>query len=225
MTKWSEHVKKHAKKHKMSYREASMDSKCKESYRKKRMSPRKMSKKKGSTRRKMNNPDQPSPCTVDGRYRCPECERENDPISLEPIKKERGVCVDKQCYDSLYLKQALEGDPRVPTNRKPMTPRELDAIMIKTRVDLRGRNLEGAYLTRSNLMRATLEGAYLTGAYLTGAYLQEANLMDADLTGADLTGADLRKADLTRADTTGAGGGNIGTGTAPVPGEQGFTGT
>ena len=26
-------------------------------------------------------------------------------------------------------------------------------------------------------------------------------------------------------DTTGAGGGNIGTGTAPTPGEQGFTGT
>jgi hypothetical protein len=54
MTKWSEHVKKHAKKHKMSYREASMDSKCKESYRKmskKRMSPRKMSKKRMSPRK------------------------------------------------------------------------------------------------------------------------------------------------------------------------------
>ncbi len=51
MTKWSDHVKKHAKKHKMSYREASMDSKCKESYRKKRMSPRKMSKKRMSPRK------------------------------------------------------------------------------------------------------------------------------------------------------------------------------
>ena len=54
MTKWSEHVKKHAKKHKMSYREASMDSKCKESYRKvskKRMSPRKVSKKRMSPRK------------------------------------------------------------------------------------------------------------------------------------------------------------------------------
>ena len=65
MTKWSEHVKKHAKKHKMSYREASMNSKCKESYRKmskKRMSPRKMSKKRMSPRKKgnprrMNAPD------------------------------------------------------------------------------------------------------------------------------------------------------------------------
>jgi len=46
MSKWSEHVKRYARKHKMSYREASMDSKCKESYRKKRMSPRKMSPKK-----------------------------------------------------------------------------------------------------------------------------------------------------------------------------------
>ena len=67
MTKWSEHVKKHAKKHKMSYREASMDSKCKESYRKmskKRMSPRKMSKKKGSARRRMSakhTPPAPTP--------------------------------------------------------------------------------------------------------------------------------------------------------------------
>jgi hypothetical protein len=74
MTKWSEHVKKHAKKHKMSYREASMNSKCKESYHKmskKRMSPRKMSKKRMSPRKmskkrmspkkmskkRMNNPE------------------------------------------------------------------------------------------------------------------------------------------------------------------------
>ena len=44
MSKWSEHVKRYAKKHKMSYREASMDSRCKEAYRKKkkRMSPRRM---------------------------------------------------------------------------------------------------------------------------------------------------------------------------------------
>jgi len=36
MTEWSEHVKKYAKKHKMSYRQASMDSKCKEAYQKKK---------------------------------------------------------------------------------------------------------------------------------------------------------------------------------------------
>ena len=42
MTEWSEYVKRYAKKYKMSYREASMDSKCKENYHKKRMSPKKM---------------------------------------------------------------------------------------------------------------------------------------------------------------------------------------
>ena len=42
MTEWSEHVKRYAKKYKMSYRKASMDSKCKESYerKKKKTSPR-----------------------------------------------------------------------------------------------------------------------------------------------------------------------------------------
>ena len=33
------------------------------------------------------------------------------------------------------------------------------------------------------------------------------------------------QAGVSVSDTTGAGGGNIGTGTAPIPGEQGFTGT
>jgi len=43
MSKWSEHVKKFAKKHKMTYRQASMNSKCKESYRrKKNTSPKRM---------------------------------------------------------------------------------------------------------------------------------------------------------------------------------------
>ena len=44
MTDWSDHVKRYAKKHKMSYREANTNSKCKEAYqkKKKRMSPRKM---------------------------------------------------------------------------------------------------------------------------------------------------------------------------------------
>lgn len=43
MSKWSEHVKKFAKKHKMTYRLASMNSKCKESYRrKKNTSPKRM---------------------------------------------------------------------------------------------------------------------------------------------------------------------------------------
>ena len=42
MSARSDHVKRYAKKHKMSYREASMNAKCKEAYSKKRMSPRRM---------------------------------------------------------------------------------------------------------------------------------------------------------------------------------------
>ena len=38
-------------------------------------------------------------------------------------------------------------------------------------------------------------------------------------------GAAPEQAGVGVADTTGAGGGNIGTGTVPTPGEQGFTGT
>ena len=38
-------------------------------------------------------------------------------------------------------------------------------------------------------------------------------------------GAAPEQAGVGVSDTTGAGGGNIGTGTVPTPGEQGFTGT
>src|SRR6056300_268197 len=72
MTKWSDHVKEYAKKHKMSYREASMDSKCKESYRKmskKRMSPRKMSKKRMSPRKMSKK--RMSPCKMSKKRMSP----------------------------------------------------------------------------------------------------------------------------------------------------------
>ena len=42
MTEWSEHVKRYAKKHKMTYQQANKNDKCKEAYRKKRMSPKRM---------------------------------------------------------------------------------------------------------------------------------------------------------------------------------------
>ena len=53
MTEWSEYVKRYAKRHKLTYREASMDEKCKEGYqrKKKRMSPRRMSPRRMSPRR------------------------------------------------------------------------------------------------------------------------------------------------------------------------------
>ena len=54
MTVWSEHVNRYAKKHKMSYRQASMDTKCKEAYKKKkkRMSPKK--KKTSPVKKRLN---------------------------------------------------------------------------------------------------------------------------------------------------------------------------
>ena len=65
MTEWSDHVKKYAKKYKMSYRQSSMDSKCKEAYqkKKKRMSPIKLKIKKKRTYKKYNY----MPRSSDGR--------------------------------------------------------------------------------------------------------------------------------------------------------------
>ena len=65
---------------------------------------------------------------------------------------------------------------------------------IKERVDLRGADLRGAYLTGANLRRADLRDANLTGAYLSRADLTGANLRGAYLTGADLRDANLRGA-------------------------------
>ena len=54
MSRWSEHVKKYAKKHKMSYQQANKNDKCKEAYqkKKKRMSPKK--KKTSPVKRRLN---------------------------------------------------------------------------------------------------------------------------------------------------------------------------
>ncbi len=57
------------------------------------------------------------------------------------------------------------------------------------RVDLRGRNLAYADVTRAFLANADLRGADLRSADLSGAYLSAADLSDAQLQGADLSGA------------------------------------
>jgi hypothetical protein len=65
----------------------------------------------------------------------------------------------------------------------------------RTRLDLHGANLRGAYLVEANLQEAFLqearlqgadlqEGAFVRGANLRGAYLIQANLQDANLQGA-----------------------------------------
>ena len=62
--------------------------------------------------------------------------------------------------------------------------------------NLRGADLQGAYLQGANLRGADLQGAYLRGADLQGANLRGADLQGADLQGADLQCANLRGADL-----------------------------
>jgi hypothetical protein len=62
--------------------------------------------------------------------------------------------------------------------------------------NLRGANLEDAYLRGANLRGANLEDAYLRGAYLKGANLEDANLRGANLRGANLEDAYLRGAYL-----------------------------
>ncbi len=62
--------------------------------------------------------------------------------------------------------------------------------------DLRGTNLEGAYLCMANLQEANLRGANLEGANLWMANLQGADLRRANLEGAYLCMANLQEANL-----------------------------
>ena len=58
MSAWSEHVKRYAKKHKMSYQQANTNSKCKEAYQKKKLGSRRKTspRRKTSQRRRLNPP-------------------------------------------------------------------------------------------------------------------------------------------------------------------------
>jgi len=73
-----------------------------------------------------------------------------------------------------------------------------------TSADLYGANLTSANLSGANLTSANLYGANLTSADLYGANLYGAYLYGADLYGAYLSGADLSDANLTSADLTSA---------------------
>ena len=66
--------------------------------------------------------------------------------------------------------------------------------------NLRGANLENAFLEEANFQYANLETAYLKEAKLSRANLKGANLRKAHLTGANLHSADLSNADLTGAE-------------------------
>jgi hypothetical protein len=77
--------------------------------------------------------------------------------------------------------------------------REEDRVPKNHRVqslDLRGTNLQEAWLWEADLSEAMLGDSVLQGANLFDADLSEANLPGADLTKANLSGADLSGADL-----------------------------
>ena len=183
MTEWSEHVKRYAKRHKMSYRQASMNGKCKEAYqkKKKRMSPRrmKMPSRAGGGAREEDLPrnereragrilrsrrigieepeysrEYPSgegPCHKKGRYKCSNCRGQTDMVYLDPIPENKGVCIDKQCYNSDHLIESFEKIGEIiPHNSQKMTLDELDDIlengedhcMTLTKKDLKGTSKE-----------------------------------------------------------------------------------
>ena len=70
--------------------------------------------------------------------------------------------------------------------------------------NLAGADLKGADLEWAFLKSANLSGSNLKGLNLSGAYLQMADLKGANLTGANLENADLSKANLKGADLKGS---------------------
>jgi uncharacterized protein YjbI with pentapeptide repeats len=85
--------------------------------------------------------------------------------------------------------------------------REEDRVPKNHRVqslDLRGTNLQEAWLWEADLSEAMLGDSVLQGANLFDADLSEANLFDADLSEANLTKANLTKANLSGANLSGA---------------------
>ena len=183
MTEWSEHVKRYAKRHKMSYRQTSMNGKCKEAYqkKKKRMSPRKMkmpSRAGGGAREEdlprnereragrilrsrrigieepeysREYPSGEGPCHKKGRYKCSNCRGQTDMVYLDPIPENKGVCIDKQCYNSDHLIESFKKIGEIiPHNNQKMTLDELDDIlengedhcMTLTKKDLKGTSKE-----------------------------------------------------------------------------------
>ena len=81
---------------------------------------------------------------------------------------------------------------------------QINDCEIKPCANLRGANLQEAYLRRTVLRWADLQGADLQGAHLREADLREADLQGADLQGADLQEAYLRRTVLQGANLRGA---------------------
>jgi len=82
----------------------------------------------------------------------------------------------------------------------PMTVEQLKRTRQGECADLRGANLERAYLFEADLRGANLTRAHLEGAYLFKAQMQAVILNEAELDGANLRKADLRESEMFRAD-------------------------
>ena len=209
----------------MSYREASMDSKCKESYRKmskKRMSPRKMSKKrmspkkKGSARRKMNSyEDYAGTKTPEelGEDLINAAEEKDNNIPEMSARIQQGADVNYEINGKTPAVAAakvghINNLRFLLDNRGILIGANLEGANLEGAnlegADLRGADLRGANLTRADLTRADLRGANLNSGILTGAILEGANLTGVDFRGADLTGANLTGAILEGSNLTGA---------------------
>ena len=76
MTEWSKHVHRFAKKNKMTYKQANVSKKCKETYKKRKTSPR---------RRRMNNP--PDELSLYKTWYGKKSHQEGDPSHLENEKE------------------------------------------------------------------------------------------------------------------------------------------
>jgi len=87
--------------------------------------------------------------------------------------------------------------------RRDLLELPAEAMAITPGQNLRGADLQGAYLPEAMLQGAILCSAELQGAELPGADLRDSNLANARLESADLRGAQLQRADLRGASLAG----------------------
>ena len=233
MSEWSDHVKRYAKKHKISYQQANTNPNCKESYRKKRMSPRSMKMPGGGVRGasgprgdiKGRDPSIPPLNPEFNTLNMLPTELQQsifrlaEPLDMTggrslPLVNNRVRLVNETAHSGHQLKRkAMLLAQRYPDifGTEEATFQQIVRPVLSQYQDfltnskqLAGAGLSGADLSGADLRDTDLSEADLKGADLTGADLTGAYLYGVDLSGADLRGADLRGADLTGAYLYGA---------------------
>ena len=66
------------------------------------------------------------------RYRNAYCDGEDDEyITMEPIEKGHGLCMDSTCYDNTTLLQWLEKKSRLPHSKEEMQPEIVQWLMTR----------------------------------------------------------------------------------------------